>query len=94
MAVFTADDREILTNTKRNLSIMVISAGVLILFFSALAFIVSKLIVKPLKKMVKVIEALSKGNTDVNTDVRTVVTESRNIRDSATDFLRVLSGKP
>lgn len=86
VAVFTADDREILTNTKRNLNIMVISAGVLILFFSALAFIVSKLIVKPLKKMVKVIEALSKGNTDVNTDVRTVVTESRNIRDSATDF--------
>lgn len=36
--------------------------------------------------MVKVIEALSKGNTDVNTDVRTMVTESRNIRDSATDF--------
>lgn len=86
VAVFTADDREILTNTKRNLNIMVISAGVLILFFSALAFIISKLIVKPLKKMVKVIEALSKGNTDVNTDVRTVVTESRNIRDSATDF--------
>lgn len=86
VAVFTADDREILTNTKRNLNIMVISAGVLILFFSALAFIVSKLIVKPLKKMVKVIEALSKGNTDVNTDVRTMVTESRNIRDSATDF--------
>mgnify|MGYP000858591640 FL=1 len=86
VAVFTTDDREILTNTKRNLNIMVISAGVLILFFSALAFIVSKLIVKPLKKMVKVIEALSKGNTDVNTDVRTVVTESRNIRDSATDF--------
>ena len=86
VAVFTADDREILTNTKRNLNIMVISAGVLILFFSALAFIISKLIVKPLKKMVKVIEALSKGNTDVNTDVRTMVTESRNIRDSATDF--------
>lgn len=86
VAVFTADEREILTNTKRNLNIMVISAGVLILFFSALAFIVSKLIVKPLKKMVKVIEALSKGNTDVNTDVRTMVTESRNIRDSATDF--------
>lgn len=86
VAVFTADDREILTNTKRNLNIMVISAGVLILFFSALAFIVSKLIVKPLKKMVNVIEALSKGNIDVNTDVRTVVTESRNIRDSATDF--------
>ena len=86
VAVFTTDDREILTNTKRNLNIMVISAGVLILFFSALAFIVSKLIVKPLKKMVNVIEALSKGNTDVNTDVRTVVTESRNIRDSATDF--------
>ena len=86
VAVFTADDREILTNTKRNLNIMVISAGVLILFFSALAFIISKLIVKPLKKMVKVIEALSKGNTDVNTDVRTVVTESRNRRDSATDF--------
>lgn len=86
VAVFTDDDREILTNTKRNLNIMVISAGVLILFFSALAFIISKLIVKPLKKMVKVIEALSKGNTDVNTDVRTVVTESRNIRDSATDF--------
>ena len=86
VAVFTTDDREILTNTKRNLNIMVISAGVLILFFSALAFIVSKLIVKPLKKMVNVIEALSKGNIDVNTDVRTVVTESRNIRDSATDF--------
>lgn len=86
VAVFTADDREILTNTKRNLNIMVIRAGVLILFFSALAFIISKLIVKPLKKMVKVIEALSKGNTDVNTDVRTMVTESRNIRDSATDF--------
>ena len=86
VAVFTADDREILSNTKRNLNIMVISAGVLILFFSALAFIISKLIVKPLKKMVKVIEALSKGNTDVNTDVRTMVTESRNIRDSATDF--------
>ena len=86
VAVFTADDREILTNTKRNLNILVISAGVLILFFSALAFIISKLIVKPLKKMVKVIEALSKGNTDVNTDVRTMVTESRNIRDSATDF--------
>ena len=86
VAVFTADDREILTNTKRNLNIMVISAGVLILFFSALAFIISKLIVKPLKKMVKVIEALSKGNTDVNTDVRTMETESRNIRDSATDF--------
>lgn len=86
VAVFTADDREILTNTKSNLNIMVISAGVLILFFSALAFIISKLIVKPLKKMVKVIEALSKGNTDVNTDVRTMVTESRNIRDSATDF--------
>lgn len=86
VAVFTADDREILTNTKRNLNIMVISAGVLILFFSALAFIVSKLIVKPLKKMVNVIEAFSKGNTDVNTDVRTMVTESRNIRDSATNF--------
>lgn len=86
VAVFTTDEREILTNTKRNLNIMVISAGVLILFFSALAFIISKLIVKPLKKMVKVIEALSKGNTDVNTDVRTMVTESRNIRDSATDF--------
>lgn len=86
VAVFTTDDREILTNTKRNLNVMVISAGVLILFFSALAFIVSKLIVKPLKKMVNVIEAFSKGNTDVNTDVRTVVTESRNIRDSATDF--------
>ena len=86
VAVFTTDDREILTNTKRNLNIVVISAGVLILFFSALAFIVSKLIVKPLKKMVNVIEALSKGNIDVNTDVRTVVTESRNIRDSATDF--------
>lgn len=86
VAVFTTDDREILTNTKRNLNIMVISAGVLILLFSALAFIVSKLIVKPLKKMVNVIEALSKGNIDVNTDVRTVVTESRNIRDSATDF--------
>lgn len=92
VAVFTADDREILTNTKRNLNIMVISAGVLILFFSALAFIVSKLIVKPLKKMVNVIEALSKGNTDVNTDVRTVVTESRNIRDSATDFKSALRG--
>lgn len=86
VAVFTADDREILTNTKRNLNIMVISAGVLILFFSALAFIISKLIVKPLKKMVNVIEAFSKGNTDVNTDVRTMVTESRNIRDSATNF--------
>lgn len=86
VAVFTADEREILTNTKRNLNIMVISAGVLILFFSALAFIVSKLIVKPLKKMVNVIEAFSKGNTDVNTDVRTMVTESRNIRDSATNF--------
>lgn len=86
VAVFTTDEREILTNTKRNLNIMVISAGVLILFFSALAFIVSKLIVKPLKKMVKVIEAFSKGNTDVNTDVRTMVTESRNIRDSATNF--------
>ena len=86
VAVFTTDDREILTNTKRNLNIMVISAGVLILFFSALAFIVSKLIVKPLKKMVNVIEAFSKGNTDVNTDVRTMVTESRNIRDSATNF--------
>lgn len=86
VAVFTTDEREILTNTKRNLNIMVISAGVLILFFSALAFIVSKLIVKPLKKMVNVIEAFSKGNTDVNTDVRTVVTESRNIRDSATNF--------
>lgn len=86
VAVFTTDEREILTNTKRNLNIMVISAGVLILFFSALAFIVSKLIVKPLKKMVNVIEAFSKGNTDVNTDVRTMVTESRNIRDSATDF--------
>lgn len=86
VAVFTADDREILTNTKRNLNIMVISAGVLILFFSALAFIVSKLIVKPLKKMVNVIEAFSKGNTDVNTDVRTMVTESRNIRNSATNF--------
>lgn len=92
VAVFTTDDREILTNTKRNLNIMVISAGVLILFFSALAFIVSKLIVKPLKKMVNVIEALSKGNTDVNTDVRTVVTESRNIRDSATDFKGALRG--
>lgn len=92
VAVFTTDDREILTNTKRNLNIMVISAGVLILFFSALAFIVSKLIVKPLKKMVNVIEALSKGNTDVNTDVRTVVTESRNIRDSATDFKSALRG--
>lgn len=92
VAVFTADDREILTNTKRNLNIMVISAGVLILFFSALAFIISKLIVKPLKKMVNVIEALSKGNTDVNTDVRTVVTESRNIRDSATDFKSALRG--
>lgn len=86
VAVFTTDEREILTNTKRNLNIMVISAGVLILFFSALAFIVSKLIVKPLKKMVNVIEAFSKGNTDVNTDVRTMVTESRNIRDSATNF--------
>ena len=82
VAVFTTDEREILTNTKRNLNIMVISAGVLILFFSALAFIVSKLI----KKMVNVIEAFSKGNTDVNTDVRTMVTESRNIRDSATNF--------
>lgn len=92
VAVFTTDEREILTNTKRNLNIMVISAGVLILFFSALAFIVSKLIVKPLKKMVNVIEALSKGNTDVNTDVRTVVTESRNIRDSATDFKGALRG--
>lgn len=92
VAVFTTDEREILTNTKRNLNIMVISAGVLILFFSALAFIVSKLIVKPLKKMVNVIEALSKGNTDVNTDVRTVVTESRNIRDSATDFKSALRG--
>lgn len=86
VAVFTTDEREILTNTKRNLNIMVISAGVLILFFSALAFIVSKLIVKPLKKMVNVIEAFSKGNTDVNTDVRTMVTESRNIRDSVTNF--------
>lgn len=86
VAVFTTDEREILTNTKRNLNIMVISAGVLILFFSALAFIISKLIVKPLKKMVNVIEAFSKGNTDVNTDVRTMVTESRNIRDSATNF--------
>ena len=86
VAVFTTDEREILTNTKRNLNIMVISAGVLILFFSALAFIVSKLIVKPLKKMVNVIEAFTKGNTDVNTDVRTMVTESRNIRDSATNF--------
>lgn len=86
VAVFTTDEREILTNTKRNLNIMVISAGVLILFFSALAFIVSKLIVKPLKKMVNVIEAFSKGNTDVNTDVRTMVTDSRNIRDSATNF--------
>ena len=86
VAVFTTDEREILTNTKRNLNIMVISAGVLILFFSALAFIVSKLIVKPLKKMVNVIEAFSKGNTDVNTDVRTMVTESRTIRDSATNF--------
>lgn len=86
VAVFTTDEREILTNTKRNLNIMVIRAGVLILFFSALAFIVSKLIVKPLKKMVNVIEAFSKGNTDVNTDVRTMVTESRNIRDSATNF--------
>lgn len=92
VAVFTTDEREILTNTKRNLNIMVISAGVLILFFSALAFIISKLIVKPLKKMVNVIEALSKGNTDVNTDVRTVVTESRNIRDSATDFKGALRG--
>ena len=90
VAVFTTDDREILTNTKRNLNIMVISAGVLILFFSALAFIISKLIVKPLKKMVNVIEALSKGNTDVNIDVRTIVTESRNIRDSATDFKSAL----
>lgn len=86
VAVFTTDEREILTSTKRNLNIMVISASVLILFFSALAFIISKLIVKPLKKMVNVIEAFSKGNTDVNTDVRTVVTESRNIRDSATNF--------
>lgn len=92
VAVFTADEREILTNTKRNLNIMVISAGVLILFFSALAFIVSKLIVKPLKKMVNVIEAFSKGNTDVNTDVRTMVTESRNIRDSATNFKGALRG--
>ena len=92
VAVFTTDEREILTNTKRNLNIMVISAGVLILFFSALAFIVSKLIVKPLKKMVNVIEAFSKGNTDVNTDVRTMVTESRNIRDSATNFKGALRG--
>lgn len=83
IAVLTADESDVLSRVTliRNIAIMI--AIISIILFTGVALFFARVVVKPLKAVVKALKDTSEGDLHANTDIHSITKETNELIDSA-----------
>lgn len=83
IGVLTADETDVLAGCQAVTVIAIVIVVVMIVLFSILAFILSRIVSKPLSKVADAMLETSKGSLTADTDIKSVVYETKNLTEAA-----------
>lgn len=90
IAVLTADEDDVLANVNAIRNVAIVLSVIVLIVFIIVAMCVSKIVVKPLNRVVKAIKDTANGDMNADTNIHSITYETIEIIDSAQTLQKVL----